>query len=362
MSEIDVRRQLEILGHGAGDYASISWRDTAGWHSEVVPAAVIPAMVGAHADGCVFIGVNTVRPLGQGLRGGNNDVVRLCALVCDLDYAKLPAPACWSFIVTFSSMIGWPSMVVHSGGGLHVYWPLDREDAGELSNAAAAVLARRVGILASTVARRHGGRIDGVSDLARVLRAVGTRNTKYDPPIPVRGYEFGRGRPLFVDDVNGALDAYGVPEISEAEATAAVVSPPSIWPWMPDRVTAPCRYVATVAGGWATDPVRGSRHNWLVDQAVRLHEFHRRGCLGSLEQYEQYRAELRTAFFRRIAGSFPTPRDEEPPNEFNLVLAWSVQKAAIKGASAVISDSGGLHAHDQRAIEAAKTAALLGRQ
>jgi hypothetical protein len=37
--EISVSRQLEILGHGAGDFTSVSWRDNTGWNSETVAAA-----------------------------------------------------------------------------------------------------------------------------------------------------------------------------------------------------------------------------------------------------------------------------------------------------------------------------------
>ena len=360
LGEIDARRQLEIIGHGAGDYTSISWRDNTGWNSEVVPTAVIPTMVRAHAGGGdVYIGVNVVRPVGAGRRGGNADVTRLCALVAELDYEKLPETACWAVIVTLGGMVGWPSMIIHSGHGMHVYWPLDTEDASALKLPAAAVLARRFGMLCATVARSHGGRIDTVSDLARVLRAAGTTNYKRVPAVPVRGYEFGAGRPVFAAEITEALDAYGVMDISEAEATAAVVSPPSIWPWMPERVTAPCQYVNTVRGGWINDPPRGSRHNWLLDQAVRLHEFHRRGCLGSEEQYDTYRAELRTAFFRRLDGAGgTTPRGEEPPNEFELVMAWSIQRVATKAGPDVVSDSGNLHVHDKRAIAAAEFAAL----
>lgn len=361
LGEVDARRQLEILGHGAGDYTSISWRDNTGWNSEVVPTAVIPAMVKAHAGGGdVYLGVNPVRPVGRGRRGGNADVTRLAALVAELDYDKLPPAGAWAVIVTLAGMVGWPSLIVHSGHGMHVYWPVDPDGARGLSNAAAAVLAARFGMLAAVVARSHGGRVDVVSDLARVLRAAGTVNFKRRPAVLVRGYEIARGKTVFPDEVTEILDAYGVPEITEQEATAVVVAPPSVWPWTPERVTAPCRYVDVVRGGWINDPPRGSRHNWLLDQAVRLHEFHRRGCLGSREQYEQYRAELRTAFFRRLAGAGgTTPRGEEPPNEFEVVMAWSIRRTATKTDRQVIEDSGRLHAHDKRAAAAAEHAALL---
>lgn len=78
-----------------------------------------------------------------------------------------------------------PTMMVMTGGGIHVYWvmmtPLDVPEWLELAYA-----------LANAI-QQHGLKCDRqcTIDAARVLRVPGTRNFKYDPPAPVtlhKGY------------------------------------------------------------------------------------------------------------------------------------------------------------------------------
>lgn len=84
-----------------------------------------------------------------------------------------------------------PSIVVNSGGGLHVYWILD----GEVSEDRVVPMLRRL-------VRDVGGDMTG-AEVARILRLPGTMNHKYRPPRmvtieemwPDRAYEeweFGR--------------------------------------------------------------------------------------------------------------------------------------------------------------------------
>lgn len=80
----------------------------------------------------------------------------------------------------FSAAIGWPKpMVVDSGGGLHVYWPLVksiRADAWvKVATWLKAALAH-VGVLADPTR---------TADFASILRPAGTVNGKYDPAKPV---------------------------------------------------------------------------------------------------------------------------------------------------------------------------------
>lgn len=73
-----------------------------------------------------------------------------------------------------------PSVVIHSGGGLHVYWlfkeplvfanPEERSEAQKLLNQFQLVLRQE--------AKRHGWGMDNTSDLARVLRVPYTKNFK----------------------------------------------------------------------------------------------------------------------------------------------------------------------------------------
>jgi hypothetical protein len=73
-----------------------------------------------------------------------------------------------------------PNLVVHSGGGLHVYWVLARALTPADWQPLAFALAEAT--------KQHGLKCDTqcTVDRARVLRIPGTLNTKYDPPRLVR--------------------------------------------------------------------------------------------------------------------------------------------------------------------------------
>jgi len=82
-----------------------------------------------------------------------------------------------------------PSGIVHSGGGLYPWWCFQelwildseaiREEAAQLSRE----WQRYVLELAR---KRHGWKLDGTPDLARILRVPGTLNWKRSQPAPVR--------------------------------------------------------------------------------------------------------------------------------------------------------------------------------
>jgi hypothetical protein len=85
-----------------------------------------------------------------------------------------------------------PSVLIHSGAGVHVYWLLDQPymlDTPERREAAKLIQARWVGVV---------GGDPGAHDLCRVLRVPGSWNYKYDPPRPVRwlAADLGRRYPL----------------------------------------------------------------------------------------------------------------------------------------------------------------------
>lgn len=81
----------------------------------------------------------------------------------------------------FSKDVGLPepTHIVSSGGGLHVYWVLDRVVDRAIWQAYAAKLKR--------LTKAHGLLADDsrTADIASVLRIPGTLNFKYDPPRPV---------------------------------------------------------------------------------------------------------------------------------------------------------------------------------
>lgn len=85
-----------------------------------------------------------------------------------------------------------PTLIVHTGGGLHAYWlfkepwvfetPEERQTAKELS--------RRFQQTFIVHAGKKGFTLDNTSDLARLLRVPGTFNHKTETPRPVEVIEF----------------------------------------------------------------------------------------------------------------------------------------------------------------------------
>jgi putative DNA primase/helicase len=78
-----------------------------------------------------------------------------------------------------------PTLVVKTGGGLHVYWLFniphviknqsDREEMMKLSKGFQSVFRKRF--------EAHGWQLDRTADLARILRLPGTLNHKNDPTL-----------------------------------------------------------------------------------------------------------------------------------------------------------------------------------
>lgn len=144
--------------------------------------AGITDAAGNIADRDVWFGVATRRePLPYGARGGDTDCLAIPAVWLDIDIAgpnhqdqyKLPVDVdqAWKIINAFSLP---PSVVVDSGGGLHVYWQFDEP---VLADDARSILARWAATWAK-LADSVDMRVDNVFDLARVLRMPGTNNHK----------------------------------------------------------------------------------------------------------------------------------------------------------------------------------------
>lgn len=132
--------------------------------------------------------------LGVWHRGKRSEVTLLPALWIDVDIAG-PGHAAGNLPLDVDQVVRGllqpfgldPTMIVHSGGGLHVYWCLDAlaqvtdANRGELQGLLRAWTARF-----QALAAERGWHLDNVSDLARVLRPAGTLNRKpgrADPPL-----------------------------------------------------------------------------------------------------------------------------------------------------------------------------------
>jgi len=100
-----------------------------------------------------------------------------------------------------------PSVVVTTGGGLHVYWVFDEPwvfDTDEERERAARLVASWQARVAA-VAAESGWVIDATHDLTRVLRLPGTLNYKYRPPRPVAAeYHDARWSPVQIEEWGAA--------------------------------------------------------------------------------------------------------------------------------------------------------------
>lgn len=164
----------------------------------VVPAGRAPELVDEHLMGRdAWYSVCPLRkdfkawvtePDGRrrAVRGSEADVVGLRALWTDLDVqpGKMPSyDAALDLIGVLSAHLGArPSAQVASGHGIHPYWVieegLDWEPGDTAKIAEAKKMVGEWGRLVQQEARRLGGAVDSVHDLARILRVPGTANMK----------------------------------------------------------------------------------------------------------------------------------------------------------------------------------------
>lgn len=123
------------------------------------------------------------------VRGTGASVVGLPALYTEIDiagpeHAQVKLPQTLEAVLAFIRKLPLqPTMIVFSGGGVHLYWCL--REVWRLPNAeerqAAQDLLKRWEATVHDYAARAGWKLDSVSDLARVLRPAGTWNRKRKP-------------------------------------------------------------------------------------------------------------------------------------------------------------------------------------
>jgi hypothetical protein len=144
-------------------------------------------------------------------RGGASDTGALVGVWADVDIAgpghrqagALPLPADVEQALTVVDSIGVPpTHVLHSGGGLQVWWLFTEPwlFASDTERAEASALSGAFGHTVRKRAAELGHHVDDVSDLARILRPVGTWNRKLDnEPRPVERIGGTGGRLLTAD-------------------------------------------------------------------------------------------------------------------------------------------------------------------
>lgn len=334
---------LDLLGYTPDEFVAICHqRPGEAFTSDVVAAPDAGSTVERYRDGAdVWFGVNpTAGPAREsGGRGTAGQVTRLVALYADLDVKPgglASYDVAHAVISDVSGMLGAsPVAVTLSGHGLQPIWAVEHEDATR-DQAITRPLLRRFGRFVAHVAEVHGGHVDSVFDLARVLRAPGTTNRKAEP-VPVLTFTQG-GAPIAVEAITETLDNYNIPDLPEDDIDlGTVVSGPSEWTYG-DR---DCSYGQRMVDGWAHDTPT-ARHPWLVSQATRLAAAHRHGCLTA--DGAQRAAQALSARFLALLG---TGQQRKPqPAEVNHALSWGQARVAAMTDDRVARELGG-HTHRQ---------------
>lgn len=187
----DITRYLDVVGFKPDDLISVNWkRPSGGLGFRIIKVSAAHDVINARRAVDCWIGANPMRrPKDPGSRGTADDVTGVRALWADLDVGpgKLASyAACREVIAEVSELIGaQPVVIVASGHGLQPRWRFTSWTTGDTESWTEIV--ERFGQLVQLVAKRHGGHVDNVYDLARILRAPGTTNLKVDgKPVPVR--------------------------------------------------------------------------------------------------------------------------------------------------------------------------------
>ena len=126
------------------------------------------------------------KPAGKS-RGGAENTCALPGFWVEIDYGSTGhasdslCPDLTAALTLVAQYPRKPTMVVHSGGGVHAYWrftePLALKDAAGREQARA-MTDRFQGFFRRPKVNPHGYKIDSTADLARVLRVPGTNNYK----------------------------------------------------------------------------------------------------------------------------------------------------------------------------------------
>jgi P4 family phage/plasmid primase-like protien len=200
----------------------------------------------------VYFGVGVRKEdLGEFKRGKNDDVLSLPGVWVEIDLKNgihaannLPNEEdVQSILETFPLD---PSIIVHSGGGLHCYW-LFQEPAQLLSKqnmqSAERMLARFQNVFIR-LARAKSLHIDNTADLARVLRVPGTFNLKSEPK-PVKTSLFEPERRYSILDLFEAIQSIEATFPEEPRVKAARKQYEGEIPdaKYPERIVQECQFI-----------------------------------------------------------------------------------------------------------------------
>jgi len=136
----------------------------------------------------VYFGVGLITGNPQG-RGKLTDIAGIGALWCDIDCASEAHPKAnlpktiEEALALLAEMPLAPTIVVHSGHGIHAYWCFKEPwiFANEQERQRAARLAKGWHALVCRKAASHGWQLENLGDLTRIMRLPGTLNHKGVP-------------------------------------------------------------------------------------------------------------------------------------------------------------------------------------
>ena len=255
-------------------------------------------------------------------RSSAEHVTRLSTLYADLDFKDNGLgglDSCLEVVEALSNLLGYqPSAIVHTGGGIHPYWPvLDGEITPDSRDEMMTRL-KRWGALVKQVSLAHGGDADSVYDLPRILRVPGSTNFKDGTPRAT-SIEFmtgiGKVDVAWVDEV---LNDNQI-SVEMAEDPSRVVSPMAGWDWAEQD----CGFVKR-----ATSEIENSdptaRHPWALKWSAMLHGMVRYGCLTE-DSFYRLRDEVLLHQFQALLGT--GSQRSQGPGEWRQILQFGQQRS-----------------------------------
>jgi hypothetical protein len=248
-------------------------------HGSIPKAAAIG--VGLSADHDVYFSVcPTAQALSERQRGTGAQAKVVPAIWIELDVKPGAFASLDAALAFVRSCPIAPSLIVCSGGGIHVYWllkePLILESPAE--NQEVASILRRWQLKLKRDAARIGVGIDSTADLARVLRPVGTYNHKTGAPRLVELIHDDAGARYTIADIEDLLpddlprddEAPAAPEegkrkLSEQQIAAIAAAVGSYW------IDSKRHTLALLLAGWmATNEVSEASARDVVRRCSHL--------------------------------------------------------------------------------------------
>lgn len=356
---------LGILDYRPGEHISINWQEPGReFRSRIVPAdQVCPGeLMKLPSISDKWFGVNPTSA--RRGRGRADKVTRLVALFADLDDKIGDRRQITAINNRITEILGaGPSAVVHSGHGIHPYWPIaDGDITGDFTTDRAAGLLALFGVLVTAAAAEVGADTpDPVFDLTRVLRIPHGFNWK-DPKsrvevrLHIPAVETA-GRPLTVADATERLTAWKAQQPAKPAPSPRPSTGPGIAPAGADHPWVKKAWDSELAE-LAACPEGGGKHK--SRQKHLLHTATNLACWECIDR-DQLRAALEAASIANgyandpdqtvdatIARGFAYADTREP----NIIPAgWSVGNTDFDGDAGPADDGS---AHDGRPIDGAE--------